>query len=131
MRCCVVELICCRLFVVESIWHEHRQAITSIAHEAAEGVRANIVRPMKLDATHEMMEVAGHRARLIRQRHREEKQATFLCTRRVFILWKETSTLVSGHQQLTHISLLTPGPLCFKCVFAGETMLTKTSGEQV
>ena len=54
--------------------HEHRQELTRIIHEAAEGVTAIKIKPRKPYVTDAILEVSAHRTRLIKTKHREEKQ---------------------------------------------------------
>ena len=54
--------------------HEHRQEFTKIIHEVTEGVAATKVKPRKPYVTDAILDVFAYRARLIKIKHREEKQ---------------------------------------------------------
>ena len=82
--------------------HEHRQELTKIIHGATEAVSAKKIKPMKPYVTEEFLEVSAHRARLIKSKFREEKQAKRFDQKRVIAAWKEVSHWISGHRLPTH-----------------------------
>ena len=71
--------------------HEHRQELTRIIHGATEVVTARKIKPRKLHATKEILEVRAHRARLIRSKPREEKQAKRFDQKQIIVAWKKIS----------------------------------------
>ena len=73
--------------------HEHRQELTRIIHGATEAVTARKIKPRKLYVTEEILEASAHRARLIRSKSREEKQAKRLDQKRVIAAWKQSLSL--------------------------------------
>ena len=84
--------------------HEHRQELTKIIHGATEAVAARKTKPRKPYVTEEFLEVSAHRARLIKSKSREEKQAKRLDQKRVIVAWKEVSHWIAGHRRPTHTS---------------------------
>ena len=82
--------------------HEHRQELMNIIHGAKEAVSAKKIKPMKPYVTEEIQEVSGRRARLIKSKSREEKQAKRLDQKRVIVAWKEIVHWIAGHRHPTH-----------------------------
>ena len=71
--------------------HEHRHELTKIIHGATEAVSAKKIKPMKPYVTEEILDVSAHRARLIKSKSREEKQAKRFDQKQVIAAWKEIS----------------------------------------
>ena len=84
--------------------HQHKQELTRIIHEATEGVTATNVKPRKPYVTDAILEVSAHRTRLIKTKHREEKQVKLLDRKRVFAVWREVTHWIAGHKRPTHVS---------------------------
>ena len=82
--------------------HGHRQDLTRIIHGATEAVTAKKIKPRKPFVTDAIVEVSANRARLIRSKSREEKQATRFDQQRVIAAWKELSHWIAGHRRPTH-----------------------------
>ena len=86
--------------------HEHRQELTKIIHGATEAVSAKKIKPMKPYVTEEILEVSAHRARLIKSKSREEKQAKCFDQQRFIVAWKEITHWIAGHRRPTHELLM-------------------------
>ena len=82
--------------------HEHRQELTNIIYGATEAVSAKKIKPRKPYVTEEVLEVSAHRARLIKSKSREEKQAKRLDQKRIIVAWEEISHWIAGHRRPTH-----------------------------
>ena len=83
-------------------------------HTAANGVKANKVKPMKPYVTAEILDVSAHRARLIKTKHREEQQAKRHDRKKLFAVWRDVTHWVAGHRRPTHVDLDTFGPFRFR-----------------
>ena len=90
--------------------HEHRQELAKIIHEATQGVNATKVKPRKPYVTADILEVAAHRARLIKTKHKEEQHTKRLDRKKMFAVWREVTHRVAGHKRPTLEDLNTFGP---------------------
>ena len=82
--------------------HKHRQEFTNIIHGATEAVSAKKIKPMKPYVTEQILEDSAYRARLIKSKSREEKQAKRLDQKRAIVAWKYISHWIAGHRRPTH-----------------------------
>ena len=85
--------------------------MTRIIHGATEAVAAKRIKTTELFVTDAILEVSAHRARLIRSKSREEKQAKRFDQKRAIAAWKEVSHWIAGHRRPSH----EPLDICWKC----------------
>ena len=82
--------------------HEHSQELPRIIHGATEAVTAMKIKPRKPYVTEEILEVSAHRARRIRSKSREEKQAKRFDQKQIIVAWNAVSQWIAGHRRPTH-----------------------------